>query len=126
MSEQKIFGREDILAAKEKRNVIRIDDVPGLNGSIYIRELKRAEFGAWLQSGTDDRDSKIVAQILCDESGALLFKAEDEMDLIELENSLTAKQLAHIGMRGMVENSANPKVAEKNLQASLNAPSNSV
>lgn len=124
MSESKIFGREDILAAKAKRNVIRIDDVPGLGGSVYIRELKRGEFSEWIKQ-TGDSDSKIVAQVLCNEAGELLFDPNKDEDLKDIEASFTTKGLAHIGLKAISENSANPELVEKNLQASLNTLSSS-
>lgn len=116
MSEKKIFGREDILSAK--RNVIRIDDVPGLEGSVFIREMKLAEFKQWMKNQGSD-DTKIVAEVLCDENGALLFNPESEDDLRQLAESLSVKQITHIGFKAISENTANPQAVEKNLQASL-------
>lgn len=117
MSDKKIFGREDILAAK--RNVIPIDDVPGLDGRVYIREMKLAEFKQWMKNQGSD-DTKIVAEVLCDENGALLFNPESEDDLQQLAKSLSVKQITHIGFKAIAENTANPQAVEKNLQASLN------
>ena len=119
MSESKVFGREEILAAKEKRNVIKLDNVPGLGGSVYIREMKRGEFSAWIQR-IGEEDSKLVASVLCDEAGALLFDENNPEDMKAIEDSFTTKGLAFIGMKAISENSASPQVVEKNLQASLN------
>ncbi len=119
MSDKKVFGREDILAAKNKRNVIRIDDVPGLGASIYILELKRSEFQEWIKQ-LGEEDAKLVASIICDETGKLLFDPNNPADLKEIEDSLTVRALQYIGMKAISENSANPQAVEKNLQASLN------
>ncbi len=119
MSDKKVFGREDILAAKNKRNVIRIDDVPSLGASLYILELKRSEFQEWIKQ-LGEEDSKLVASILCDETGKLLYDPNNPEDLKEIEDSLTVRALQYIGMKAISENSANPQAVEKNLQASLN------
>ncbi len=119
MSDKKVFGREDILAAKNKRNVIRSDDVPSLGASLYILELKRSEFQEWIKQ-LGEEDSKLVASILCDETGKLLYDPNNPEDLKEIEDSLTVRALQYIGMKAISENSANPQAVEKNLQASLN------
>lgn len=124
MSDTKIFGREDILAAKAKRNVIKIDDVPGLGGSVYIRELKRGEFKAWLDK-SEESDAKLLAEVLCDANGNLLFDPNNEEDVKSIEESFTAKGFQYLGKEALVRNSANPEIVEKNLQASLSTVSNS-
>lgn len=118
MSESKIFGREDILAAKAKRNVIRIDDVPGLGGSVYVRELKRGEFASWIERKAES-NTKLVAHVLCDAEGNLLFDPENEEHLKEMDECFTEKGLWHIGLKALSENSVDPEAVGKNLQASL-------
>ncbi len=124
MSDKKVFGREDILAAKNKRNVIAINDVPDLDGSVFILELKRSEFTEWLNHLAED-DAASIARILCDASGALLFDAANADDIKLINESMTTRQLGHLLVKGMSMNSAKPEAFEKNLQASLNAALNS-
>lgn len=131
----KVLSKTDILAASDMTT--ETVDVPEWGGSVIVRSMsgaQRDQYEATLMTRGDDgrlevntqnMRAKLVLHTVVDESGALLFTA-DELDALSAKSASAIERVAEVAQRLNGLNRSAVMDAEKNSVSDPAEPSSSV
>lgn len=131
----KILGKSDILEASDL--ITETVDVPEWGGSVIVRAMsgtQRDQYEASLMTrgadgklevNTQNMRAKLVLYTVVDESGALLFSA-DELDALAAKSAVAIERISEVAQTLNGLNRSAIADAEKNFVSDPNALSSSV